>query len=174
MEEITSRTFGNFEFTKLLYHTFPKEPTETDGEPMTTIEKAELNEFEALEVQHYQSLLHRNFHRLFPNLKYFDEEAQNPKNGQYDTQTVGIMDFLTVDKNGNFVVIEIKRKATDKTIGQILRYMGWTQEELCKEGQKVSGLILAERNDTQLEFALKVIPSVKFMKLELTITLSEQ
>jgi RecB family endonuclease NucS len=84
------------------------------------------------------------------------------------------MDMLCVDENGDFAIIEIKRQATDKTIGQILRYMGWTQEELCKDGQKVRGIIVAERKDIQLEFALKVIPDVRFMKLELTITLEEQ
>lgn len=174
LEEITNRTFTSFEFVKLLYHAFPKEQTEIAGVLAAVTEKVEEQKFEALEVQHYQSLLHRNFSRLFPKLKYFDEEQQIPKNGQYDTQVVGIMDILAVDEKGNFVVIEIKRQATDKTIGQILRYMGWTQEELCKDGQKVTGLIVAERKDIHLEFALKVIPSVKFIKLGLTITLDEQ
>lgn len=163
LEEVTNRTFENFEFASLLYHTFPKE--------IIIKQKGDEQKYEALEVQHYQSLLHRNFRRLFPKLKYFDEEEQIPKNGHYDTQTVGIMDFLAVDEKGNFVIIEIKRQATDTTIGQILRYMGWTKEELCKEGQKVSGIIVAERKDMQLEFALKVIPNVKFMKLGLSITL---
>lgn len=171
LEEVTSRTFKNIEFASLLYQTFPKELIEAESEPKTITEE---QQFEALEVQHYQSLLHRNFHCLFPKLKYFDEVEQIPKNGQYDTQTVGIMDILAVDEKGNFVVIEFKRQATDKTIGQILRYMGWTQEELCKDGQKVSGIIVAERKDIQLEFALKVIPNVKFMKLGLSITLEEQ
>lgn len=172
LEEAANRTFDNFEFARLLYHAFPKEQTTTETEAKIS-EKAD-EQFEALEVQHYQSLLHRNFHRLFPKLKYFDEEEQIPKNGQYDTQTVGIMDMLTVDEHGDFLVIEIKRQAIDKTIGQILRYMGWTKEELCKDGQKVKGLIVAERKDTHLDFALKVIPNVKFMKLGLTITLEEQ
>ena len=173
LEESTGRTFQNFEFARLLYHAFPKEQTAKDGEP-SKIDAAEEQTFEALEVQHYQSLLHRNFHRLFPKLKYFDEEAQIPKNGQYDTQTVGIMDLLAVDDKGDFLVIEIKRQATDKTIGQILRYMGWIKEELSKDGQKVKRLVVAERKDIQLEFALKMIPDVKFMKLGLTITLEEQ
>ncbi len=174
LQEITNRNFENYEFTQLLYYTFPKEQIEPGDEPTTIPEKVEEQKFEALEVQHYQSLLHRNFHLLFPKLKYFDEEEQIPKNGQYDTQAVGIMDILAIDETGNFVVIEIKRQATDKTLGQILRYMGWTQEELCKDRQKVSGIIVAERKDIQLEFALKVIPTVKFMRLELTITLNEQ
>ena len=174
LEEVTGRNFENFEYNRLLYHTFPKSQSEIDSISSANIGTVEEQKFEALEVQHYQTLLHRNFHRLFPKLKYFDDEEQIPKNGQYDTQTVGIMDILAVDEKGNFVVIEIKRQATDKTIGQILRYMGWTQEELCKDGKKVTGLIVAERKDIQLEFALKVIPTVKFMKLGLTITLNEE
>lgn len=173
LEEIAGRQFEYFEFVRLLYHTFPKEK----AEPIVITSKDEPKEeqiFEALEVQHYQTLLHRNFHRLLPNLKYFDEEGQVPKNGQYDTQTVGIMDMLCIDENGNFVVIEIKRQATDKTIGQILRYMGWTKEELCKDGQTVSGIIVAERKDIYLEFAMKIIPTVNFLKLGLTITLDEK
>ena len=169
-EAVINKTLDNFKFTHLLYHTFPKEQSKTEGEALVASETAEEQKFEALEVQHYQSLLHRNFNRLFPKLKYFDDEEQIPKNGQYDTQTVGIIDILSLDEYGNFVVIEIKRQATDKTIGQILRYMGWIQEELCKNGQKVSGIIVAERKDIQLEFALKVIPNIKFMKLGLTNT----
>ena len=175
VEEIANRTFGNFEFATLLYHTFPKEQdTVIDGQPIILPVVQEEQKFEALEVQHYQTLLHRNMPRLFPKLKYFDEEQQMQKNGQYDTQVVGIMDMLTIDEKGDFVIIEIKRKAKDLSIGQILRYMGWTKEELCKKGQSVRGLIVAESKDINLDFALKVVPDVKFLKLGLSITLVEQ
>lgn len=175
VEEVASRTLGNFEFAKLLYYTFPKEQDEeVEGQPIILPVVQEEQKFEALEVQHYQTLLHRNMPRLFPKLKYFDEEQQMQKNGQYDTQVVGIMDMLTIDENGDFVIIEIKRKAKDLSIGQILRYMGWTKEELCKNGQSVRGLIVAESKDVNLEFALKVVPDVKFLKLGLSITLVEQ
>lgn len=175
VEEIANRTFGNFEFATMLYYTFPKEHEElSNGQPIILPLIQEEQKFEALEVQHYQTLLHRNMPILFPKLKYFDEEQQMQKNGQYDTQVVGIMDMLTIDENGDFVIIEIKRKAKDLSIGQILRYMGWTKEELCKNGQSVRGLIIAESKDINLEFALKVVPDVKFLKLGLHITLVEQ
>lgn len=175
LDEIIGKRLDNFEFARLLYHAFPKEQDEapTSQQPVKPDTPQEEQKFEALEVQHYQTLLHRNMPRLFPKLKYFDEDEQMRKNGQYDTQAVGIMDMLCIDENRNFVIIEIKRQATDKTIGQILRYMGWTQEELCKDGQKVRGVIVAERKDILLEFALKVIPTVKFLKLGLMITLDE-
>ena len=82
--------------------------------------------------------------------------------------------MLTIDEIGDFVIIEIKRKAKDLSIGQILRYMGWTKEELCKSGQTVKGLIVAESKDRNLEFALKIVPEIKFMKLSLNITILEQ
>lgn len=175
VEGIAKEAMTNFEFARLLYYTFPKEQDEMpDGEPSILPINQEEQKFEALEVQHYQSLLHRNMPVLFPNLKYFDEEQQMQKNGQYDTQVVGIMDMLTIDENGNFVIIEIKRKAQDLSLGQILRYMGWTKIELCTSGQTVRGLIVAEHKDIKLDFALKIVPDVRFLKLGLKITLTEQ
>ncbi|OHD19830.1 MAG: hypothetical protein A2Y34_10415 [Spirochaetes bacterium GWC1_27_15] len=140
--------FNNLKFTDFLYTCFPKEIKEKVNKKIEIIndDEQEINNFEALEVQHYQSLIHRNFSILFKNeLKYFDEESQNPKNGHYDTEEVGEMDFLCLDKNSNFIVIELKRKATDDTIGQILRYMGWVSENLCKKSQTVRGIIIAEK-----------------------------
>jgi len=172
LEELENRTFESQEFAELIYQTFPKEKIKLEIGAISSDEKSE-EPIEALEVQHYQSLIHRNFHRLFKNLRYFDEEEQISKKGQYDTQTIGIIDFLAIDENENFVVIEIKRQATDKTIGQLLRYMGWVKDELCKSGQKVYGIIVAEQKDIYLDFALKVIPNVKFVKMGLSITLEE-
>ncbi len=169
LEQEYGKKLGTFEFAKLLYFSFPKEQATEPGENAPRIDDNHI--FDALEVPHYQSLLHRNFNRLFPNLKYFDVETQQAKNGQYDTQVVGTMDILAIDDKGDFVVIEIKRRSTDDTIGQILRYMGWTKEELCKDKQKVRGIIVAESKDLKLDFALKVIPEVRFMKLSLSITL---
>ncbi len=144
LEEKANRKFGNYEYEYLLYDVFPKEQDVAEEEIIA--EKSE-EEFEAPE-ENCQNLLHKNLHRLFKNLKYFDEEAQNSKKGHYDTQTVGTMDMLCIDEKKDFVVIEIKRQASDETIGQILRYMGWTKEELCKKGQKVKGIIVGERKDS--------------------------
>ncbi len=125
---------------------------------------------DALETQHYQTLIHRNFKILFRGkLKYYDPERQNEKYGRFDTQEVGEMDFLAVDEKNNFVVIEIKRHSTDKTVGQILRYMGWVKKNLCKNHQSVRGLIIAESKDNRLDYALIHVPNVKFKKMHLHV-----
>ena len=174
LDEITEKDVGSFSgyrVMELLYHCYPKESRDAEeGKRDAASELYDEPEFDALEVQHYQSLIHRNFNKLFPDLAYFEEDVQNPRSGQYDTQTVGIMDFLAVEKDsGDFVVIELKRRASDKTIGQLARYMGWVEDELCKQGQGVKGIILAEWGDIYLDFALKVFPDVEFRKMELDI-----
>jgi hypothetical protein len=172
LTEDQKSSFNNFKFMAFLYFCFPKEVSDKTKVINDSSNTQDINtrQFEALEVQHYQSLIHRNFLNLFGNgLKYFDEESQNPKYGHYETEEIGEMDFLCIDKNNNFVVIELKRKATDDTIGQILRYMGWVSENLCKKNQTVKGIIIAERKDTKLEYALKVMPNVEFKKMNLDI-----
>lgn len=168
-EEIN--TFSGYKYMVFLYHCFPKEKRETNISSKKRLDDVfEEQEFEALEVQHYQTLIHRNFTKLFPNLEYFEEEIQKPKSGQYDTQTIGIMDFLTIEKETkDFVVIELKRKASDKTVGQLARYMGWVKDELCTNEQNVKGIIIAEKGDNYLDFALKVFSNVQFKKLELNL-----
>jgi len=162
---------SNDEFAYLLYSIF--EIKKADNiELQDTEEKSKI---EALEVQHYQTLIHRNFNKLFKGkLQYYDPERQNEKNGKFDTQEVGEMDFLAIDKDGDLIVIELKRNSTDVTLGQILRYMGWVNKNLCKENQKVKGIIIAETKDNRLEYALTVIPNVVFRKMKLNVEIEEE
>ena len=98
---------------KFLYDCFPWD----NGVVETGEVKTEENErFEALETEHYQKLIHRNFGRLFKRYRYYDEEFQNSHEGHYATEDAGIMDFLCFDENENITVIELKRKGTDETL----------------------------------------------------------
>ncbi len=165
--ESQQNTLNNFQFMKLLYSSFP---ILTDKEKI--IEEAEDESIEALEVEHYQSLIHRNRNKLFPDYKYFDEEYQNEHDGHFYAQEAGTIDFLFLDEKNNFVVIELKRKSTDKTLGQILRYIGWVKENLAESNQLVKGLILAESKDIYLDFALKVVHDIiQFRKINLSVSI---
>lgn len=156
---------SNDEFDGLLYKTLWSE-----REVLRDAEPTGERKIEALEVQHYQSLIHRNFSRLFGGkLKYYDPERQNEKNGQFDTQEVGIMDILAIDDKNDLVVIELKRDSTDVTLGQILRYMGWVNKNLCDKNQKVKGIIISESKDNRLEYALSIVKDVIFMKMKLNV-----
>jgi hypothetical protein len=151
---------------KFLYFCFPRAKETVEPEEETSQEN---ERFEALETEHYQKLIHRNFKKLFEHLRYFDEEFQNAHEGHYSTEDVGIMDFLCSDRNNNFVVIELKRKSTDTTLAQLCRYMGWVKENLAEEEQKVHGLIISESKDIRLEYAIKVVPNVEIKQMTLNV-----
>jgi hypothetical protein len=70
----------------------------------------------------------------------------------------GRMDILTTDAENNFVEIELKKgKEADQVIGQLLRYMGWVDEFLCKDKQTVRGLIICKEVDERLRLAAKMV-----------------
>lgn len=69
---------------------------------------------------------------------------------------IGRTDLICNDKDGNYVVIELKLNASDEVIGQILRYMGYIREKWAeKEGKDVKGVIIAQAFDDQLRYAAK-------------------
>lgn len=62
---------------------------------------------------------------------------------QYST-IIGRIDLLGQARDGNYVVIEIKRaEAQDRVMGQILRYIGWVHQNLCDSKTGVRGIIVA-------------------------------
>lgn len=162
--------FANDHFYKFLYYCFPKNKEE-DTKQIDDASKN--NNIEALETEHYQKLIHRNFNLLFPDYRYADDDMQNSHEGHYTTDDVGIMDFLCLDNNDNYVVIELKRKGTDQTLAQLCRYMGWVKVNLTKNNQKVLGVIVSESKDVRLEYALKVVPNISLKQMKLEVTINE-
>lgn len=70
---------------------------------------------------------------------------------------VGRTDLICRDKDGNYVVLELKAvHSSDNVVGQILRYMGYIRENWAKkEGKDVKGIILTPSYDEQLRLAAK-------------------
>ncbi len=82
-----------------------------------------------------------NLDSLEPGLKLF-VDADGIEGRQYDTG-VGTIDLLCLDRNNNFVVIELKRgKESDKVVGQIARYMGWVKAKLAIPSQNVRWIVI--------------------------------
>jgi hypothetical protein len=85
------------------------------------------------------------------------------------------IDFLCTDKtSGEFVVIELKRgKSSDSTVGQVLRYMGWVEENLAKARHNVRGIIIAKEVDEALRYAVRGLPKVSVLTYQVNFTLTE-
>jgi hypothetical protein len=81
------------------------------------------------------------------------------------------VDILAVDQNGDFVVIELKvSRGHERTIGQILYYMGWVQTHLAKD-KKVRGVIVAKQVSDELKLACKWTPLVELYEYDVQVTL---
>ncbi len=159
---IFPRAISDFLYLKL--KDFWNKSPDIEEEP----EEIPEEKMDLLEEKYYQKLIHRNFKKIFPKLEYFDHESQDIHEGHY-TAEVGIMDFLCVDEKGNFIVIELKIGTSDKSLGQICRYMGWVKENLCDGNKKVRGIIVGENDDLQLDYAVKVVPYVIFKRMWLEV-----
>ena len=91
---------------------------------------------------------------------------------QYPTDT-GPLDILAIRKDKKvLLVVELKKgRASDAVVGQVLRYMGYVQEELAEEGQSVKGAIIALEDDQRIRRALSVTPSVVFYRYQISFKL---
>lgn len=91
---------------------------------------------------------------------------------QYETDT-GRIDILAISKDKQtLLVIELKRgRASDTVVGQILRYMGYVQEVLAEEGQRVRGVIIGLDDDPKIHRALAMVPSIEFYRYQISFKL---
>jgi restriction system protein len=68
--------------------------------------------------------------------------------------------------------VELKKgRASDAVVGQILRYMGFVQEELAEEEQSVRGVIIALDDDQRIRRALAVVPDIDFYRYQISFDL---
>lgn len=91
---------------------------------------------------------------------------------QYPTDT-GPMDILAIKKDkSELLVVELKKgRASDSVVGQVLRYMGYVQEELAEENQRVRGVIIALEDDQRIRRALAVMPTIDFYRYQISFKL---
>jgi RecB family endonuclease NucS len=114
-----------------------------------------------------EDFLEKNLEHIENGLKLYHDEKKIPGR-QYPTD-VGTIDLLCIDKDQTFVIIEIKKeKGSDKTIGQITRYMGWVKQNLA-DNQEVRGIIVVHEVDERLEYSASVLSNVeiKYYKIDL-------
>lgn len=83
----------------------------------------------------------------------------------------GRIDILAVDKKQRLVVIELKvGRGRNKTIGQLLYYMGWVDQNLAK-GTPCRGMIVAKEISDDLITAVRRVPDVSLCRYKLSVTI---
>ena len=119
--------------------------------------------------QDLQNYLAKSLHLLEPGLRPYEDEGiigiEFPAGGRF-------IDILAVDSQSNLVVIELKvSRGYDRTVGQLLRYMGWIAENLAEPSQSVRGMIVAREVSEDLLLACRGLPNVELFSYELRVSL---
>jgi endonuclease len=113
--------------------------------------------------------LARNLHLIEPGLRLYDEEGVHGIEFPVGGRPV---DILAVDSRGDYVVVELKvSRGYDRTVGQLLRYIGWIEAHHADAGQSVRGVIVAKEVTEDLRLACRRIAGVKLFEYELSVSL---
>ena len=133
------------------------------------------NQTEFFLEKYLEDFIVTNFDNIFKDELALYIDPQEKVTGQQYATDVGIIDVLAQEPSTNsFVVIKLKKgRESDKVIGQVLRYMGWVSENLCKDGQLVKGLIICRDTDIRLSYALKTISNVTVKYYQVDFRLSD-
>ena len=83
----------------------------------------------------------------------------------------GRIDLLTLTPQNDFLVIELKvSQGRNRTLGQLLYYMGWVQSNLAK-GKRVRGAIVAKSIPDDLKLACTRVSDVSLFEYDLQVSL---
>jgi len=122
-----------------------------------TISVAEYREARIRELV-LEDFLEFHMEYLRPGLRLHRDADRTGR--QYSTE-VGNIDLLARNDHDSWVVIELKRdRASDKVIGQTLRYIGWVKNNLAARGQLVRGVIVGSKLDSGLKSAASAVSDV--------------
>lgn len=118
-----------------------------------------------------QNFLSKNLGLIEPGLSLYEEEGINgiefPVGGRY-------IDILALDKNNNYVVIELKvSRGYDRVVGQILRYISWIKKHQAENSQNVRGIIIAREISDDLTLACDGLSNIELFEYQLSITLQK-
>lgn len=121
----------------------------------------ESDEF-ALEA-HLRDFLATNLERIEPGLALVENGVEYAIDG-------GRIDLLAKGSDGKYVVIELKlSRGRNKTVGQILHYMGWVDQKL--GSAPCRGYIVAKTIPDDLKLAVSRVPGVKLAEYKLSFSI---
>ena len=125
--------------------------------------------------KHLEDFLVKNWAQTDLGREYDIYEEEGERVGQQYPTDTGPLDILAISKDKkSLLVVELKRgRASDAVVGQILRYMGYVQEELAEEGQMVHGVIIALEDDPRMRRALAMVASIEFYRYQISFKLTK-
>ncbi len=147
------------EYENFLAGSFLEEATATISD------EENFNQQFALEA-HLRDFLAKNLERIEPGLRLYEKDGRS---GIEFTIDDGRIDILALDGNNKFLVIELKlSRGRNKTIGQLLYYMGWVDKNL--GNSPCRGMIIANEISEDLLIAVHRVPGVSLCRYNLSVS----
>jgi hypothetical protein len=120
----------------------------------------------ALEA-HLRDFLAKNLERIETGLRLYDSPEHRGVEFPVDG---GRIDLLEVDRNNKFVVIELKlSQGRNRTLGQLLYYMGWVDKHLGRGPCR--GIVIANDIDEQLCIAVSRVVGISLAKYRMSFAI---
>lgn len=144
--------------------------------PIITVSDAAVEDPVAFAMErHLEDFLVLNWAQTELGKSYDIYEEDGERVGQQYPSDTGPIDILAVSKDKKeLLVVELKKgRASDVVVGQILRYMGFVQDELAEDGQAVKGVVIALEDDQRIRRALSMVPFLSFYRYEVTFKLTK-
>jgi restriction system protein len=123
--------------------------------------------------KHLEDFLVKNWKQTELGRDYDIYEEDGELIGQQYLSDTGPLDILAISKDKQtLLVIELKKgRASDSVVGQIQRYMGYVQDTLLDETQRVKGVIIALEDDIRIRRALSVTSNIEFYRYQINFKL---
>jgi hypothetical protein len=165
--QIDSQRFRLYDPTSDPTPIYTKETTEDGGEDGDGEHPSGASEF-AYEKD-LQNFLSKNLPLIESGLHLYEEEGitgvEFPAGNRF-------IDILALDKDDNYVVIELKvSRGYDRVVGQLLRYMAWIKKNQAESGQSVRGVIVAREISDDLLLACSELDNVDLYEYQLSVSL---
>jgi len=118
-----------------------------------------------------KNIVVNNLHLIENNLKLYEEDGiigiEFPAGGRF-------IDILALDENNNYVVIELKyKRAYDRVIGQLLRYMNWIKKYMA-EDKIVRGIIIGNEITKDLYLACSGLLNIELYEYNIPIKFNKK
>lgn len=120
--------------------------------------------------KHLEDFLVQNWESISLGRDYDIYRDENGEIAQQFPTDTGFIDILAISKDRKtLLVVELKKgNASDRTVGQTMRYIGYIKNEIAEKGQQVRGAIIAasddRRNNLRIQRALEAVDNVDFYR----------
>jgi Endonuclease NucS len=133
------------------------EPADDEDEARSFAAESDLRDF-----------LVKNLDCVEKGLHLYESDGKNGAEYTIDNGR-GRIDLLVLDASNDFVVVELKlEQGRNKTIGQLLYYMGWVDEHLAKKPCR--GIIIAKDIPEDLRLAVRRVSGVSLYRYKLNVS----